>query len=154
MARKIETQYQITATLEAATPIHVGGIGDNTLVDLALALDGQGRYYLPGSSLAGALRSWTSDTMGLDFSDRLFGLEKTSTSGTNNGNDNSYASFIFIEDAVIEQPPGKKIEEIRDGVGIDRQWGTAADKIKFDRAILQSAENKRSPLARHRRGQR
>lgn len=67
------------------------------------------------------------------LSDRLFGPQRFNTTSTNNGNNDGYASFIFIEDAVIEQPLG---EEIRDGVGIDRQWGTAADKIKFDRAIL------------------
>ena len=133
MARKIEKEYRVTVKLEAVTPIHVGGIADNTLVDLPLALDGQGRHYLPGSSLTGVLRSWTSDTMGSEQSDRLFGPQKTRTTGTNNGNNDGYASFIFVEDAIIEKSPA---EEIRDGVGIDRQWGTAADKIKFDRAIL------------------
>ena len=135
MARKIGKQYQIKIELEAVTPIHVGGIDDTTLVDLSLALDGQGRYYLPGSSLTGVLRSWMSDTMGSDFSDRLFGPQKTSR---NNSDNDGYASFIFVEDAIVEKPLG---EEIRDGVGIDRHLGTAADKIKFDRAILPRGTN-------------
>jgi CRISPR/Cas system CSM-associated protein Csm3 (group 7 of RAMP superfamily) len=133
MARKIEKQYQVKAKIEALTPIHVGGIGDNTLVDLALALDGRGRYYLPGSSIAGVLRSWMSDAIDDGLSDRLFGPQKFNTSGTTNSNNDGHASFILVEDAIIDESLG---EEIRDGVGIDRQWGTAADKIKFDRAIL------------------
>jgi CRISPR/Cas system CSM-associated protein Csm3 (group 7 of RAMP superfamily) len=40
-----------------------------------------------------------------------------------------------VEDAVIENSDSVTVE-IRDGVGIDRQWGAAAEHIKYDRAIL------------------
>jgi CRISPR/Cas system CSM-associated protein Csm3 (group 7 of RAMP superfamily) len=45
--------------------------------------------------------------------------------------DRGHASFVLVEDAPIQAKA-----EIRDGVGIDRYYGTAAEHFKFDRAIL------------------
>jgi CRISPR/Cas system CSM-associated protein Csm3 (group 7 of RAMP superfamily) len=49
-----------------------------------------------------------------------------------------YASYVVVEDAPVKPPEGLD-EEIWDGVGIDREWGTAAEGIKFDRAIVPRA---------------
>lgn len=46
---------------------------------------------------------------------------------------NGHASFVVMEDALIE---GDVIAEIRDGVSINRNWGTSAEQLRYDRAIL------------------
>jgi len=83
---------------------------------LALAVNGQGQYYIPGTSLAGAFRSWEGD---YQTANSLWGSDEQ-------------ASFILVEDAAIHGVNA----EIRDGVGINREWATAAEKIKYERAIL------------------
>ncbi len=122
MARNITSRLKVKGHLVAITPIHVGGIGGNAQTDMALALNGKGEYYIPGTSLAGALREW----MGSDsqFASALWGYQDTKS---NRG----HASFVLVEDAPIQAKA-----EIRDGVGIDRYYGTAAEHFKFDRAIL------------------
>jgi CRISPR/Cas system CSM-associated protein Csm3 (group 7 of RAMP superfamily) len=141
MSRKIQTRWKINGILTAETPIHIGGIGGNADTDLALAVNGCGEYYIPGTSLAGALRGWMSqpfssekpqdqnDTNTLKHPDnpvnKLWGFQEE-----NKG----HASFIIIEDAVIEQH--NMTIEIREGVGIDRYTGAAAENFKYSRAIL------------------
>lgn len=127
MSRPISHRYKINCTLEAVSPIHVGGMGDNALVDLPLAVNGRGEYYFPGTSLAGALRAWMQQ-WNLPYCEKLWGFQEER-------NDRGHASFVVVEDAPVHLPNGA-IPEIRDGVGIDRDLGTAADRIKFDRAIV------------------
>lgn len=137
MARKIKSRLKITGSLVAKTPLHVGGNDSNGLVDLSLAINGQGNYYIPGTSLAGALRSWMlagrdgsdepDDASISKLVDELWGNQKK-----NGNNQLGHASYVLIEDAPIK---GVRAE-VRDGVGIDRYYGTAAERVKFDRAIL------------------
>lgn len=125
MARKIQSRLKVNGILVAQSPIHVGGINDNPQVDLALATNGQGEYYIPGTSLAGGLRGWMQSFVNLKTLETLWGFQEENGRG-------GYASFILVEDASIQGA----VAEIRDGVGIDRMWGTAAEQVKYDRAIL------------------
>ncbi|MCB9958316.1 MAG: hypothetical protein H6843_06815 [Rhodospirillaceae bacterium] len=142
MARRIHKRYRVTGTLVAQTPLHVGGTGARLETDLPLAVDGAGRHYIPGTSLAGALRGWhrqacrgahwdaqfTGEVGGkAAFCDRLWGFQ---LSGKDKG---GIASHVLIEDAPVATPLPP---EIRHGVGIDRVEGRAADRIKYDRQIL------------------
>ncbi|MFM7372939.1 MAG: RAMP superfamily CRISPR-associated protein, partial [Sphaerospermopsis kisseleviana] len=122
MARKISSRIKVSGQLIAQTPIHVGGTGGNPQIDLPLAVNGQGKYYIPGTSLAGAFRSWIEDSQ---KANNLWGYQQEK-------NAEGHASFIVVEDAPIQGVNA----EIRDGVGINREWGTAAEKAKYDRAIL------------------
>lgn len=133
MARKIHSRLRIAGTFVAETPLHVGGFGESVDTDLPLAQNGKDEWYVPGTSIAGVLRSWCEQNFGhLPFQatktllEELFGFQKA-----NKG----HASFVLIEDATIEKAD-QVLTEIRDGVGIDRYYGVAADKAKFDRAIL------------------
>ncbi|WP_448573215.1 RAMP superfamily CRISPR-associated protein [Trichothermofontia sp.] len=125
MARQIYTRWKIRGTLTAETPIHVGGMGGDADTDLALAVNGCGNYYIPGTSLAGALRGWMTRSLDEDQIKNLWGDHE---------NDKRGASFIIIDDAEINLK-GMTIE-IREGVGIDRYTGAAADGFKYSRAIL------------------
>lgn len=126
MARQIQTRWKIAATLKALTPLHIGGIGGDTDTDLALAVNGRGNHYIPGTSLAGALRGWMQQFKDENFIKDLWGDHETETRG---------ASFIVVEDAEVELGTGQKVE-IREGVGIDRHTGAAAERFKYSRAIL------------------
>ncbi len=149
MARKISSRLIISGTLEAETPLHVGGYGVDVETDLPLARNGKGELYVPGTSLTGVLRAWCEknftgkDDKGKDVPIKLIG--EMFGPKRQPGIEEGHASFVLIEDAKIIKPKknvnGEEVEqeiltEIRDGVGIDRIYGTAADKSKFDRAIL------------------
>lgn len=142
MARKIQSRWKISGILTAETPIHVGGMGGDADTDLALAVNGQGDYYIPGTSLAGALREWVSSPFHND--EPKDDIDRNSLKHSKNpinqlwgfqNNDQGHASFIIIDDAQVTLPKDMTIE-IREGVGIDRHTGAAADKIKYSRAIL------------------
>jgi len=127
MARKLHTSLLLTGTLETMGPLHVGGAGEGIEVDMPLATNGRGERYLPGTSLAGVLRSWM-ESMNDTTVKEWFGFQGP-------GDDNGNASWIFVEDAPITLPGGME-SEVWHGVGIDRQWGTAATGIKFSREVL------------------
>lgn len=135
MARKISSRLRISGTLQAATPLHVGGYGVDVDTDLPLARNGKNQLYIPGTSITGVLRAWCErsftekDDKGNDLIGEIFGPKRRP------GIEGGHASFVLIEDVKIKDA-GKVLTEIRDGVGIDRIYGTAADKSKFDRAIL------------------
>ncbi|PYP84786.1 MAG: hypothetical protein DMF61_18575 [Blastocatellia bacterium AA13] len=127
MARRISSRLLITGKLIARTPLHVGGTGGNVDTDLALAINGKGEYYIPGTSLAGPLRAWLENDQQESIND-WWGYQVA---------DQGQASHVFIEDGFVIAPEGKQIKaEIRDGVGIDRVTGAAANQIKYDRAVL------------------
>ncbi len=126
MARNVAGQIVLCGDLVAQTPLHVGGYGEDVDSDLPLARDGAGRWYVPGTSLAGALRAWCTAAFGLDKTQQLWGFQQ---------GEEGFASFVVVEDAPIPDTNSPQ-PEIRDHVGIDRQWGGAAKMIKYDRAVL------------------
>lgn len=130
MSRNVKCRLRLQGTLIATTPLHVGGFGDDIDTDLPLARDGQGKWYIPGTSLAGVLRQWCEE-LGACRGEKqwikdFWGYQKA---------DEGHASFVIVEDGIIKDAH-KVLDEIRDHVGIDRKWGCAAEHIKYDRAIL------------------
>lgn len=149
----------ITATLTARTPLHIGTGRDTATSDDLLCRDARGRLLIPGTALAGALRSIATrlaprfeDKVCAALSDdenkpcdcaacRLFGtvnLPDEDRRDDEQGNGESeqpkaYAASLLIYDAVLESQPDLAI---RDGVGIDRVTGAAAERIKFDFDVL------------------
>lgn len=123
MARHIHSRLKIIGDLMAETPLHVGGYGESFETDMALARNGKDEFYIPGTSLTGTLRSWFVKNFPNDV-DSIWGYQS---------GDKGHASFVLVEDLTL---PEQVQSELRDGVGIDRIFGTAADKAKFDRTIL------------------
>jgi CRISPR/Cas system CSM-associated protein Csm3 (group 7 of RAMP superfamily) len=145
MFRKIDSRLRIDCTLVAHTPVHVGGIGGSADSDLALAVNGNGDYYIPGTSIAGALRGWLAARVGETEVGQMWGFQRPPAGreeGPAEGRalKDGHASRILIEDARVEAPGDGQVimVEVRDGVGVDRFTGAAANQIKFDRAILPS----------------
>jgi CRISPR/Cas system CSM-associated protein Csm3 (group 7 of RAMP superfamily) len=130
MARSTHTLFTLKGTLVCCTPVHVGGFGDDPDTDLPLARDGQGRCYIPGTSLAGALRQWCYIRFAEADVEAVWGIQKKNKTGQEEG----HASYFTVDDLHVSDR--QLIPEVRDGVGIDRQTGAAAEHIKYDRAIL------------------
>jgi CRISPR/Cas system CSM-associated protein Csm3 (group 7 of RAMP superfamily) len=132
MSRRIASRIRIKGWLIAEGPLHVGGMGGNEDVDLMIAIDGMNQPYIPGTSLAGVLRAWLRERMDDQKVDFLFGPPQERNS------DQGHASYVLIEDGTVSLQ-GQLLDqviEIRDGVGIDRNSGTAADRTKYERAVL------------------
>lgn len=126
MARNIHSRIQLRGTLVTQSPLHVGGYGDDVDTDLPLARDGAGQLYVPGTSLAGSFRELAERLFGNSVIEELWGFQD---------GDKGHASFVMVDDALVEHSE-TAVVEIRDHVGIDREYGAAAEHIKFDRAIL------------------
>ncbi len=133
MARRIQSRIKIKGKLKAQTPLHFGGNEIDPDTDLALAVNGRGNYYLAGTNLTGLLREWMFQTVeNSEISEsetvinNLWGFQE---------GDTGHASHVLVEDGEITLPDGLTTE-IRDHVGINRQWGTAADRQKYDRQVV------------------
>jgi len=126
MARNIYSRLHLCGTLVTQSPLHVGGHGEEVDTDLPLARDGAGQLYVPGTSLAGALRELAERLFGESVMNELWGFQD---------GDKGHASFVVVEDAEIENGDNVVVE-VRDHVGIDREFGAAAEHVKYDRAIL------------------
>jgi CRISPR/Cas system CSM-associated protein Csm3 (group 7 of RAMP superfamily) len=125
MSRYCSKKVWITGSLEVQSTLAIGGVGGHSFWDAPLACDGLGRYFLPGSSLAGALRAFATNELGADASVicRLFGTLES-------------ASRLTIADAPGEA--GVEHVEVIDHVSIDRHRGAAADHHKFDQQRWQA----------------
>jgi CRISPR/Cas system CSM-associated protein Csm3 (group 7 of RAMP superfamily) len=125
--RKLAGRLLVEARLRLQTPLHIGGAAADVRTDLPLTEDGQGRIYVPGTSLAGALRAWCLSSFPAPDVDSIWGPAPEHREGS------GAASYVLIEDAAV---PGDAAIEIRDHVGLARDHGAAAAGIKFDRAVL------------------
>lgn len=126
MARKLHRRLLLRGTLEAIDPISIGGAAAGIDVDLPMARDGEGRAYIPGTSLAGVLRAWMRGRLHRVDTDLWWGFQGPE------GSDLGAASRIVVEDAPVEAAR----VEVWHGTGIDRRTGTVADGIKFEREVL------------------
>jgi CRISPR/Cas system CSM-associated protein Csm3 (group 7 of RAMP superfamily) len=158
MARQTDYLIVVTGELVAETALHVGGSEEALKTDLPLAVDGRGRFYIPGTSLAGAIRAWLDRAFAAEHDDRKeigwgpthgfwgHGPPRNKTEEEKNEEPaqsreerakrkvrDGIASRMVVHDAVAA---GKVTDEIRDHVGIDRHRGAAASGIKYDRQIV------------------
>ena len=143
----------ITATLKARTAVHIGSGRGNNLTDALIRRDSQGRPFIPGTAIAGALRSLATrlaPRFGYTPCKVLAKNEKERTKsckcavchlfGDINPSDKegseSAASRILVFNAYLKGSDPRPL--IRDGVGIDRVTGAAAraGSVKFDLEVL------------------
>ncbi len=130
--------------LRTQTPLHVGGVALDPAEALPVAVDGQDRVYVPGTSLAGALRAWMRGAdPGTDRLDRMWGFE-----GNGRSNSVGQASRVVVRDAVVTTATGTDGDGIPDeplrsrtlpvlhGVGIDRVTGAAASAFLYARTVV------------------
>ena len=133
--RPMVARWVVTGKMILETAAHFGGEGES-LADMTLLRDPLDEVtpLLPGTSLAGALRSHLGDVLGGYFSDedkavaKLFGVSRKQE-------DEGSQSPLIVFDSLGKLPKGKKIE-IRDGVAINPATGTAEPSKKFDIEVL------------------
>ena len=120
--------------LEFTGPLHVGsGEALSLATDAPVLRDGDGRVWLPGSSVRGVLADWCrreAPLVGVEpaFVRRLFGV----TPGRGDGSSTRDRQGRLT---VLDGELGQGTEQIRDHVRIDRRWGAAATGAKFDQEI-------------------
>lgn len=131
--RSMSARWVVTGAMKLESAAHFGGESE-TAVDMAVLRDPkEGRPLLPGTSLAGALRSHLADVLGGYGSSEhknvalLFGGARSDDLGSQ--------SPLIVFDSLGQMPEDLTLE-IRDGVAIDPAIGTAEDHKKFDFEVL------------------
>lgn len=114
-------RFTLTAPLRLDSAMTIGGDATGT-IDIPVVVDGLGRPIVPGTTLAGVLRTAVEPSL-TDAQARFWfgGI-----------GDADRASRVSVEDALLEGA----LLEIRDGVGIDRDSGTAAPAVKYNRQVV------------------
>ena len=133
-SRRIVERIIIEGDLELLSPAHFGSGDVEGPADLSLLRDAyDGSALLPGASIAGALRNyWRERTRGYGAAAEdspLFGAKR----GARDEMEGSQSPLI-VEDAIGKQPQ----VELRDGVKIDGETRTAAEKKLFDIELLRA----------------
>lgn len=145
--RMIAARWVIKADIVLESAASFGGRGDE-LCDMPILRDPlEGLPLLPGTTLAGALRSHLSDYLGGYASEEprevsaLFGdldlHRKRQTESDSGDKEQGTQSPLVVFDSLGAVPEGKAIE-IRDGVAIDPDRGTAENHKKFDFEVIPS----------------
>ncbi|MCB0164139.1 MAG: hypothetical protein KDI79_07945 [Anaerolineae bacterium] len=135
--RPITERIVIEGKLVLQTPAHFNS-GDSSpasQVDLTLLRNSRGQLFLPGASIAGALRSYLRDRergyhqreQDAGLTTLLFGMTKNDDE-TKEGEQ----SRLIVDDAVAETGA----VELRDGVRIEAETRTAAAGAKFDMEVI------------------
>ena len=120
LVRKIVIQSK----LKTQSPLRIGSGADDGLTDILILKNKQGEPFIPGTSIAGVLRSELAAIYGEGAAEKLFG--KT------NGRD-AKQSMLNISDVVLTS----KGIVVRDGVAIDELTGVAKTGAKFDFEALE-----------------
>ncbi len=149
------TMLILLGTLRARTAIHPGSGDRDGVVDKLVHRDGRGSILIPGTGMAGAMRSLaTRLAPGLGMTAcvaltgctdeptacdcpvcRLFGEIRPDVAAEGPGR----ASRLVFAHAVAELPDNAGLP-VRDGVGIERQTGTSAcgSAAKYDYEVVPS----------------
>lgn len=117
-AGKIAQKIIFNIPIQTMSPLRIASGLDDGLIDILILKNKQGRPFIPGTSLAGVLRSEIDALYGEKIGDKIFG------SIDNNGNQ----SMINISDITLTQ--AQLIH--RDGVAINAFTGVGEDGAKYD----------------------
>jgi CRISPR/Cas system CMR subunit Cmr4 (Cas7 group RAMP superfamily) len=127
--RTMVARWVLTGEVVLGTACHLGGESDGP-TDMVLLRDARtGAPLLPGTSLAGALRSHLADVLGGYGSQEPAAI--VALFGGAGGDDDGAQSPLVVFDSVGALPEGGAVE-VRDGVAIDARTGTAEDRKKYD----------------------
>jgi Uncharacterized protein predicted to be involved in DNA repair (RAMP superfamily) len=153
--RRMIARIRARGWLRTESPLHVGGLSSDPSDALPIAVDGLGRLYVPGTTLAGVLRHWMlgaaawlrtppdpADEDPYELNE-LWGYVPEG-----NDDERARASRVIVADALIATDirldeyglpaalldPGRL--EFRPSVGIDRRTGAAAPEFLYGRAVI------------------
>jgi CRISPR/Cas system CMR subunit Cmr4 (Cas7 group RAMP superfamily) len=134
--REVAVRWVITAELVLDSAAHLGNGEPGDVVDMELLRDRiDHRPLLTGSSLAGALRSHLNDlSLGYGAGENGPGIA-ASIFGGSRGDDEGRQSPLIVCDARGSWAE-KMSSEVRDGVALKPESGTAAEHLKYDVEVL------------------
>lgn len=142
----------ITATITTCTALHLG-TGDNSdLTDAKIRRDSKGRPFIPGTSIAGVLRTLLT-RLALGLQEEPCNALRRGVKGESfckcivcrllgdinpkddEGSESNASRLLVFNAPLLEEVPPSLI---RDGVGIERSTGAAARQgaVKFDLEVL------------------
>lgn len=126
-ANHVAWRWYLSGELKTITPLIIGS-GEDRNADVQCVRDGCGRFFIPGTTLAGVLRHALFKKPAGDDDDvfsRAFGEAK----------DDGRQSLLLFHDAPLlsERPRFT----VRDGVALDKTTKTAEDKKKFDYEVIE-----------------
>ena len=117
--------------LQPLSPFIIGS-GQEYSSDIDIVRDSLNRPYIPGTSLAGVLRSLADNPV------ELFGNVTINTSDEANEGEKAIPSKVYVYDGLLPKNVNGSVE-IRDNVALD-EWKTAQKKAKFEYEICDSTE--------------
>ncbi|MBK7477400.1 MAG: hypothetical protein IPI11_15890 [Haliscomenobacter sp.] len=120
----------LKATLTNETPLLIGR-GGGEAVDIEVMRLPDGKPYIPASSIAGCLRSFTAGVEG------YFWGKTGRNQKTGNSEQNPLQSHIRFDDLIPNTLHTTENITMRDGVKIDHKKGIAEDKKKYDYQIVE-----------------
>jgi len=136
----IVTRITAQGIWRSLAPVHIGGDDQfDSNVDMPLARDKSGNFYVPGASLAGATRNHLARAGAATFDiyrageednvlNTLFGHSLRQDKGKA-----AYASLLVFHEA---SAVGSPVPWVRDGVAIKPETGNARDKGKYNSQVL------------------
>jgi len=131
-----EHLFELRATI--ATPLRLSSGDASASTDAPARRSANGELVIPGTSLAGALRSAAEQVVGVacklseDKPGEPCGCEVCVLFGDAVPKDNAAVSKLTIHDAAIVDGRTRVV----DGVGLDRERRTAADGRKYDAEVV------------------
>jgi len=119
--------------LQPLSPFVIGS-GQEYNSDIDIVLDSLGRPYIPGTSVAGLLRSFANDPV------ELFGNVTINTSDDAKEGEKVKAipSKVFVYDGLLAENVNGSVD-IRDNVALN-EWKVVEGKAKFDYEICDTAD--------------
>ncbi len=120
---KITERIYIRGKLELISPLVLGS-GQDENTDIDLIRDWDGKPFIPGTAIAGAVRHYLDEILEQELVKTVFGKKEK----------DSFQSLISFYDAL---PIGDPKIRIRDGVRLRHETKTAEDQTKYDYEILE-----------------
>ncbi len=123
---KITERIYIRGKLELISPLVLGS-GQDENTDIDLIRDWDGKPFIPGTAIAGAVRHYLDEILEQELVKTVFGKKEK----------DSIQSLISFYDAL---PLGDPKIRIRDGVRLGHETKTAEDQAKYDYEILEPSQ--------------
>lgn len=117
------TYFRVTGKVKS--PLLIGS-GENQETDMDVLVDAYGKPFLPGTSLAGALKHAAEAFLSQEKAETLFGKPQRNR-------DNGCQSRVFVYDAALAQAK----MSLRDGVRLD-EFKTAVDMAKYEMQVVEA----------------
>ncbi len=122
----------IDAEIVTKSPLRIGSGDNDDITDIMILRDKKGRFFIPGTSLAGVLRAEIVSVYGERVAEKLFGSI----------DDDGNQSMLIVNDVILNNAN----LTYRDGVSIDPLTGTAIRGAKYDYEALERGASGRINL--------